>query len=83
MSDGQSIADLVHAVRFPIARNGYNAHDVDEFLDRLEGHHNPDGHGAAEPATDTSPSSSLTSTTPMIEPLPEEPGLFGKLFGRR
>lgn len=70
VAQGQPADDLVAAVRFPIGRRqGYAASEVDDFLDRL------------------APGASLQTSGPVspsvIKPLPEEPGFFGRLFGRR
>lgn len=68
---GINVEDL-DAVRFPMARlpgSGYERSAVDDFLDRL------------------APGASLQTSGPVspsvIKPLPEEPGFFGRLFGRR
>lgn len=70
VAQGQPVDDLLAAVRFPIGRRqGYAASEVDDFLDRL------------------APGASLQTSGPVspsvIKPLPEEPGFFGRLFGRR
>ncbi|MEL4358798.1 MULTISPECIES: DivIVA domain-containing protein [unclassified Luteococcus] len=87
LAQGLAVAELADAARFPLSRRageGYHAQDVDEFLDRLAGHHNPHGHGADGDAADVDGDGAQPSSDfGRIEPLPEEPGFFGRLFRRR
>lgn len=67
-ADGFTARDLVlHATLPVVRRRGYDSAQVDDFLERISG----------EPRIGITPGSSN------MQPLPEEAGLFARLFGRR